>query len=654
MPLQATSGAASYDAFGGGVPVVPNYIEEVFSTYLYTGNDTSLTINNGIDLLGKGGLVWTKSRSNDNIHWLVDTVRGVGNYINSNNTSAQGNDVNLIPSFLSTGYTTGTNLSISPRTYVSWTFREQPKFFDIVTYTGNGTNQNIPHNLGSVPGCIIVKRYVGASSQWLVYHRSASGSPENSVLQLNRTDAVITSATTWNATQPTSSVFSVGSNPSVNSSGDSFIAYLFAHDAGGFGLTGTDNVISCGSFTTDGSGNATISLGYEPQWLLVKQSSGTGFWRIWDTMRGWSVATGGGSTADLYPNDSAAENFGGANGNGGFPTATGFYANGGVFNPSQTHIYIAIRRGPMKVPTDATKVLAPVARTGVPTRVFTVTGNLTPDLLMIKQRSGGANFTWMDRLRGTNLPIYSNATQAETSKTLMKSFDMTGYTGDAFDTEVNGDGDTYINYLLKRAPSFFDVVCYTGTGSARTVEHNLAAVPELMIVKSRSSAYFWRAYSSATGNTKILIPNTDDAPLTSTSTWNSTTPTSSVFTLGTDGQANGSGQTFVAYLFATCAGVSKVFSYTGNGSSQTINCGFTGGARFVMIKRTDVAGDWYLWDTARGINADTDPRLRFNSGNSENNTEDTIDAASSGFIVNQASGTDVNVSSATYIGLAIA
>ena len=117
---------------------------------------------------------------------------------------------------------------------------------------------------------------------------------------------------------------------------------------------------------------------------------------------------------------------------------------------------------------------------------------------------------------------------------------------------------------------------------------------------------------------------------------------------------NTSGRTYVAYLFATCAGVSKVFSYTGNGSSQTINCGFTGGARFVLIKRTDNTGDWYVWDSARGIVSGNDPHLSLNTTAAEVTTDDTIDTDSTGFVVNQVSATNVNVSSATYIGLAIA
>jgi hypothetical protein len=156
------------------------------------------------------------------------------------------------------------------------------------------------------------------------------------------------------------------------------------------------------------------------------------------------------------------------------------------------------------------------------------------------------------------------------------------------------------------------------------------------------------------GNTKVIHLNSTNESTTNTSAWNSTTPTSSVFTLGSGADQNNSGTNFVAYLFATKAGISKVGSYTGNGSSQTINCGFSTGARFVLIKRTDSTGDWYVWDTARGIVAGNDPHLSLNTTAAEVTTDDTIDPDSTGFIVNQVAATNINVTSATYIYLAIA
>jgi hypothetical protein len=178
-------------------------------------------------------------------------------------------------------------------------------------------------------------------------------------------------------------------------------------------------------------------------------------------------------------------------------------------------------------------------------------------------------------------------------------------------------------------------------------------VPELIVVKHRSIVEKWCVYAAPRGANRKLNFN-DQAETTSTTAWNNTSPTASVFSLNNDSENNSSGATAVAYLFATKAGISKVGSYTGNGSSQTINCGFTTGARFVLIKRTDSTGDWYVWDTARGIVAGNDPHLSLNTTAAEVTTNDSIDPDSTGFIVNQVSATNINVNAATYIYLAYA
>lgn len=124
--------------------------------------------------------------------------------------------------------------------------------------------------------------------------------------------------------------------------------------------------------------------------------------------------------------------------------------------------------------------------------------------------------------------------------------------------------------------------------------------------------------------------------------------------MGASVSINGSGNSHVAYLFASLPGISRVGNYTGNGTSQTIPCGFTTGARFVLIKRTDSEGDWMIADTARGIVAAADPRLSLNSTAAEVTGEDWLDPDPTGFIVNQVAGSNANVSGASYIFLSIA
>jgi hypothetical protein len=634
MPLQATSGAASYDGFGGGPAAVPNYIEDVFSTWLYTGNSSTQTITNGIDLSTNGGMVWLKCRSVGRSHSLYDTARGATNTLTSNLTDAQYTTSGLT-SFNSNGFSLGSDAqqNFSTNTFVSWTFREQPKFFDIVTYTGDaGSNRAVSHNLGSVPGCIIVKSTSDAGTNWAVYHRSLG---DNKYVRLNTTAASATAGIF--PTVPTATEFYVGNFFDVNSSGVSYVAYLFAHNAGGFGLTGTDNVISCGSTL----GTSTVNLGYEPQWILVKSSTSAQDWYLFDNMRGLTATVPSFTETGAYllPNTSGAE----ATFSNGLCsiTATGFDLD---ISSSQTYIYIAIRRGPMKTPTTGTSVFDADLLNGR----GTVTTGFPVDWTVYAYPSATGDRNAVTRLIGGTRYLVPNTTVAEYdlgSNIILFDRNTSIY------NDYNNINTVYWNF--RRAPGFFDVVCYTGTGSARTLNHNLGVVPELMIIKSRSSGYGWLVYSAAIGNTNFLRLNTDDASATSTQPWNNTTPTSTVFTVGTSLSVNSSGDTYVAYLFATVAGVSKVGSYTGTGTTQQINCGFAGGARFVLIKRTDSTGDWYCWDSSRGIVSGNDPYLLLNSTAAEVTNTDYIDTYSAGFEISSTAPAAINANGGSFVFLAI-
>ena len=649
-------------ALSAAPSAVPVYVEDVFSTYLYTGTGSTLSINNGVDLSTKGGLVWTKSRNlAGSSHALQDTVRGANNYLQSQTTSANTNLTDINFAFNSNGFSqnnTYQSFNNTGDTYTSWTFAKQAKFFDVVTWTGNGTNpRNISHNLGSTPGCIIVKR-TDVSSNWNVYHRGAAASgytAEQCYMYFNTTAAVTDNSTFWGDTAPTSTQFTVGS--ASNSNNGTYVAYLFAHDAGGFGASGTDSIIKCGSFTTDGSGNATVSLGYEPQWLLLK-STGTQKWVLFDNMRGMPV---GANAKELLPNTSGAE----ADGWTCSPTATGFNPTG--FSASTTYIYIAIRRGPMKTPTSGTSIFTPTAFSGNDTSGTRSAGLDGFDLLIAKRTASSTlDWVWLDKLRGLKGDrwLASNSTMYEKAEggagdqinTINGQYTQNGIniTKTSNYSYLDAGSSDYIWYALKRAPGVFDMVAYTGTGSARTVTHNLGAVPELIILKCRVATYEWVVYNKDVGNTKVMNLQSTGGSYT-WSAFNDTTPTSSVFSLGDKIDANQNTYNYIAYLFATLPGVTKVGTYTGNGSSQTINCGFTAGARFIMIKRTDAGGAWYVYDTARGIVSGNDSQLRFNSDGVAATGFDAVDPDNSGFIVNNdATNFPINVNAATYIYLAIA
>jgi hypothetical protein len=679
MPLIATRGAASAQGFGEFAQSAPaNYIEDVFSTYLYKGvsepgnsSPYGYLVNN-IDLLTKGGMIWTKARttsaSGTNDHVIVDTLRGTGTwpaysnspyYLKTNTTAAQALGSDMIQGVTTTGYYLGAGntgvdaINTLNVNYCSWTFAKQTKFFDIVTWTGTGATGAISHShsLGSTPGFIVIKAASTNEGAWYAYHRSLG---VGQVIILNST-AASSNASSPDAWTVSSTQFSVNTSQlGANTNGTTYVAYLFAHNAGGFGLTGADNVISCGSFTTNASSGVTgeITLGYEPQWVMMKCSGTTSNWIMVDVMRGFSQT----NFEELKANTSAAA--APVSGNYIYPTATGFGISNGTLNASQTWIYIAIRRGPMKVPTTGTSVFNTVLQTPS-TYSVKINEGFPVDLLINGMRSGTGMPQYVEsRLQGVNTtrddsgsyPYLSTAsTNAEVAQTwgLTQGWDNTGF----YQRSILGVN--IASWAFQRAPNFFDVVCYTGTGSATTFNHNLGAVPELMIVKERDVAGAWRVYSKSISNTDYLVLNSNGA-VTTGDMWNSTNPTSTVFSVGTNYSVNRPAGTFVNYLFATCAGVSKVGSYTGNGTTQTINCGFTGGARFVLIKRTDSTGDWYVYDTARGMTVLTDPYLLMNSASAETATLGSVTTVSTGFALNSAVLADINVNGGSYIFLAIA
>ena len=664
MPLIETKGAASAQGFGltlGGAE--PVYIEQIFSTYLYTGNGSTQTITNGIDLSGKGGLVWIKSRNLATYnHALFDTNRGVNRFLITDGSNAELTaSSNTLTAFNSNGFSLGADTTYglvnqSNSNLVSWTFRKQPKFFDVVTWTGDGTaNRAIPHNLGSVPGMVFMKKTSG-TGEWYAWSRAYSfaGGTAPSVNCMGTLNSTIAFNGGYSETQrfspyPTATEFYTGSvttSTGVNNLGDTYVAYLFAHNAGGFGLTGTDNVISCGSFTADGSGNATINLGYEPQWVMVKRTDSTSNWFMVDSMRGNpTLITSVSNEQILRANTSDAEtsSWGFAN-----PTATGFQA--ASIGASSTWIYIAIRRGPMKTPTTGTSVLNPTQTSATSGTVITT--GFPVDFQMIGINDGSAsNMRARSRLTGINSTtgsvltpyLVTSSTAAETSAASGSLlWDNTG-----FQVPTLNSGNPTIFWSFGRAPGFFDEVCYTGDYAGNPqIPHNLTVSPELIIAKCRSGTGAWYINSPLIGTDYQLAFNTSAKSAGSTYTLTPTYFQNPDINYPTGG-------TFVAYLFASCPGVSKCFSFTGTGTLQTINCGFASGARLVLIKRTDAAGDWYIWDSSRGISSANDPYLLLNSTAAEVTTTNWVDATSVGFQVTAASGNNVNINGASYIGLAI-
>jgi hypothetical protein len=347
-------------------------------------------------------------------------------------------------------------------------------------------------------------------------------------------------------------------------------------------------------------------------------------------------------------------------------TSTGFQTrSGSIIAGNATMIYIAIRRGPMKTPTVGTSVYNAIARTGTSANATLNTVGFPPDLAHIQARDVIMTSNFQDRLRGPGANLRSEVTtQEQFDGSSVTSFGQNGVTlgADGVPGWFNRSPYTYINHFFRRAPSFFDEVCYTGTGNEFSdYNHNLGVLPELIFVKRRDSTGNWAA-AIKIGSNFLTSEGAGGFVLNSTASTTSTVPdynfTSTTARFGLVGNGWEStgvlAATYVAYLFATCPGVSKVGSYTGTGALQTVNCGFTTGTRFVLIKRTDSTGGWFTYDSTRGITSGNDPYLLMNSSAAEVTGTNYVDTTGVGFQVTAAAPAELNASGGTYIFLAIA
>tara|TARA_B100000900_G_C20483304_1_gene676397 strand:- start:47 stop:1096 length:1050 start_codon:yes stop_codon:yes gene_type:complete len=301
--------------------------------------------------------------------------------------------------------------------------------------------------------------------------------------------------------------------------------------------------------------------------------------------------------------------------------------------------------------------------------------DMQPDFLWVKGRSVSEGHYIQDSVRGVTKHLHTQNTDAEVTDTgVVTALNSDGFSlGDEGD--VNSNSGTFVAWGWKAGTSFsndasatsvgsidsagsvsttagFSIVSYTGTGSAATIKHGLNTKPDVIICKSRSGAEEWRPYFSVLGATKAMRLNGNNAEDTDAGYWNNTEPTSSVFTVGTNGGTNGSSVTTVAYCFHSVQGYSKFGKYTGNGNADGpyIYLGFK--PAWFLIKKSSANEDWELFDNKRlGYNVDNNNVVP-NSSSAEATT-DRLDIVSNGIKFRASSGS-VNSSGATYIYMAFA
>ena len=273
-----------------------------FQTTLYTGDGNAQDVTNTGNSDLQPDWVWIAMRNSADNQVLFDSVRGVTKRLVSNLSSAESTVSDMVTAFNSDGFSVGTNSNVTGdgKTFAAWQWKAGTSFtndasstgigtidstgsvntdagFSIVSYTGNQTSgATVAHGLGSKPAMMIFKERNGTTS-WVVYHHKNTSAPATEYLQLNSSNATGDYAGYFNDTEPTSSVFTLGNDTGINQSGDTYIAYCFAEKQG---------YSKFGSYTGNGNANGTfVYTGFKPAFVMIKKTSGTSNWTIWDSVR---------------------------------------------------------------------------------------------------------------------------------------------------------------------------------------------------------------------------------------------------------------------------------------------------------------------------------------------------------------------------------
>ena len=619
------------------------YVDDVFSTYLYWGNNANSWKQNGVGLHDdvSNRMVWFKNRKASNDHFVYDTLRGPNSAIKPNEhdiTSTTNATTFANNNFQTNGFVTGygQNGGASNHEYASWTFGTHPGFMDIVQWTGNATaNRKISHSLGSVPGAIWIKRLSGSTgtnvSDWVCYHRMSNGGsyPQNFLMFLNRnvTPSNDGAGNYLYNTAPAADEFTIGSHATVNANGDTYVAYVFAHDDQQFGKGGDQSIIKCGGYTGNASSDGpTIDLGWEPQWLLIKPLDDTEDWSLFDMMRGMADVSND-PKFSTHQNNAESD-----------ATAINLRANGFQINNSNIFVngnnskyaYIAIRR--------------PDGYVGKPiedgTKCFAMDTGNSSDKIPVFNTNFVVDFSFM-RNPSSSMDWYTHSRITQTRELVLNSTGSEGGAGDyTFDSNVGWgkgqDGSNTLSWMFKRHAGF-DQVCYVGNATSTSRPHGLAQVPEMIWIKNRDNGssnlivYHKDLNNGSNPHNSFTYLDNADTPINNNSSRFGAAPTSTHFTTGTDNNTNGNNEKHIAYLFSSVSGVSSVGAYTGNGSETgpSITLGFN--PRFLVIRRIDTGDNWNVFDTHRGMGSGNDKLIKFNNSNAQLTQYDLVATSSTGF-----------------------
>jgi len=642
-------------------------------TYTGTGGNRSITG------LGFGpGFIWLKNRDQGGYApRIFDIVRGATERLQSSTTATESTDSTSLTSFDADGFSLGSDnyVNNSGDDFVAWAFKaddNEPTIntngtitsitsvnanagFSIVKYVGTGSNATVGHGLSATPELILIKN-LDDTTNWNAW-TPASGVTNFISLNLD-TEMRTTSGTSgFSSGVPTSTLVNLDGSSWSNQSGSEHIMYCF-HSISGYSKVGT--------YTGSTSG-VTITTGFKPDFIFVKSTSNVENWAILDTRRG--------NFKVIKPNTNDAESD--STLNTFTVTSTGFSfphqdtADAMLNENGYQYIYMAVAKN---VPSNTTLANSfKIVEYSGSSSSQDITIGFKPDLVWAKALDVSHHWGAADSITGTGKTLMLNEANAQASGSVgIEEFGDTTIKIFGSASQFNSSGSDYVAFAWKAGNTWqsnvdgsipstvnantangFSIVKYTGTGANTTVGHSLGAAPEVMIIKDLDNTRDWGVYhigntgSSGYANQERLKLNTNDATTTYAPYWNGTTPTSTVFSLGNEGNVNTSGQEYIAYCWTPKSGFSKFGSYSGGstGSGNVITTGFQ--PDWIMIKRTDTADDWTIIDSVRGDGSNS-KRLIANSSDAEKTATSIWFPTSTGFYFS-GTGDSYNASGGTYV-----
>ncbi len=573
-----------------------------FGCVLYTGSGVNRDIGN----VGfQPDLVWVRERETSSNNYLIDSVRGANNVLYSDLTNAEqdaSGPGTTVTKFNPDGFGLGTSGGVnqSGNTNVAWCWdmgnttvantngtinsqvRANPTYGQsVVTYTGTGSNATIGHGLSSAPEVVIVKDRSNANS-WQVFHTSLGNT---AAAFLDLTAAVDTGETSyWNNTSPTNSLVSLGTNTKVNHSGHTYVAYAFNSVSG---------YSKFGSYSGTGSSGNSITTGFRPAFLLVKNANRAENWAIVDSTRSPTNP----ATKALFSNSSEVEQDNAVN-------AVDFNSNNFTVDSTDdrwnrsgdTYIYMAFAGGmdsisdyntdgsiDSRVKANPTYGQSVVSYSGNGSDGATVGHGLSsaPDMVIVKDRDGTPSWSVGHVGLGTNEVLLLNQSSAKANCTTDFSNGGVGARGSSHFTleagtvdanNVNTNNNKYIAYCFHSVTGYSKFGSYTGNGSANHAITGLGFKPAFLLIKRTNSAHDW----VITDNTRnpneplTLLANTSDAESNQDGD-DVTSLDSDGFTLGVNARTNGNNDTFIYAAFADKREYAYWLDQSGNNNDWTSN-----------------------------------------------------------------------------------